>query len=117
MKVSDTIASLALTIITGASIVLAKNWYKLHRDAQEEKWRKFISKEVVREVCVINNQMRANLIRQTQRQESVTARGNRGRNQPRSVRFSDNISTQRQMPPPTYSAAVRGSEGIITIEG
>ena len=116
MKVSDTIASLALTIITGASIVLAKNWYKLHRDAQEEKWRKFISKEVVREVCVINNQMRANLTRQTQRQESVTARGNRGRNQPRSVRFSDNISTQRQMPPPSYSAAVRGSEGIITIE-
>ena len=117
MKVSDTIASLALTIITGASIVLAKNWYKLHRDAQEEKWRKFISKEVVREVCVINNQMRANLIRQTQRQESAAARGNRGRNQPRSVRFSDNISTQMQMPPPTYSAAVRGSEGIITIEG
>ena len=114
MRVSDTIASLAVTLVAGTALVLVRSWYKLQRNAEEEKLRKFISKEVVREVCVINNQMRATLIRQVQRQESVALRRNRGRNQHRSGHFSDNVS--QQMPPPTYSSAVRGSEGIITIE-
>ena len=114
MRVSDTIASLAVTLVAGTTLVLVSSWYKLQRNAEEEKLRKFISKEVVREVCVINNQMRANMIRQAQRQEASAVRRSRGRHQPRSGNFSDNVSPQR--PPPTYSSAVRGDVGIITIE-